>query len=87
MNSSTRFAEHWTVTGERIVLSGSEQSIRTIALDLDVPLENMVKLSKTEYALPLWGNALHRYVSNYSSRIHVSSVPRATDAVISTGVV
>jgi hypothetical protein len=65
MDSSLCVAEHWTVTGERIVLSGDRPTITRVAQFVEVPIDDMVRIGPSRYVLPLWGSALRRYLNHY----------------------
>ena len=65
MDSSLCVAEHWTVTGERIVLAGDRPTISRVAQSVNVSTDDMVRIGPSKYVLPLWGSALQRYLTHY----------------------
>ena len=70
MNSSVGASEHWTVTGERVVITGSEHEINAIVADLEITQDTIIKLGGSRAAVALWGPALTRYMNAYPDPVH-----------------
>ena len=57
----TAVCEHWTTSGQGVVLTGSRTALTSIATQLGLPAAVVVDVTTTTAALGLWGDALALY--------------------------
>jgi hypothetical protein len=58
-------AEHWTISGERLILVGPIAEVERVAQRLCLPCDTVVRVSPLRAALPLWGDRLMSYQATH----------------------
>ena len=70
MNKQIGITEHWTITGQSVVLTGSGSSIKSLVSQLGLPNDSSIRLSGRRAAVALWGEPLSAYLHQH--RVHVT---------------
>lgn len=86
MNNEAGITEHWTITGKRVVLTGSGSIIRSIVLQLGLPLDSQIQLNGGHTAVALWGESLTRYVHQHCLCGDLPGNTAQADVLISAGI-
>lgn len=81
MNVEPRVTEHWTMTGEGLILSGDSATIQRLLGPLGLPLDAPVRLAPSQAAIALWGDALATYLRHYRTGEKQLHAPARTEAV------
>jgi hypothetical protein len=74
------FREHWTDSGDVVVLDGKPKTILRIAEGLAIPPSRVVRVNSQRALLALWGDVSSRYLGhrankNYANRDSVGTNP------------
>ena len=56
--------EYWTESRTALVVDGTPDVIRRIAVYLDVPVDDIILITLTRAVLGIWGSALTRYTGS-----------------------
>jgi hypothetical protein len=90
MKDKTGILEHWTMTGRRVVLTGSEPVINSIVSQLGLPLDAPIRISDSRCVVALWGESLDLYLNQQLSHLNNEKMAPTrdvqTDVLISMGI-
>lgn len=90
MENDAEVVEHWTITGQRVVLTGNESAISSIVRQLELPHDASIRLASGCAAVALWGESLSTYLQRKTRDSVYASVQPATasqkDVLISASI-
>ena len=67
-NDPNGVTQHWTLSGQSVVLSGPRERLQELADDLHVAHDQIVEVSTTRAVLALWGAPLETFQERKSAR-------------------